>query len=267
MQRSIAVSLVGLVALVGGCSPTATPSAAPSGTGPGSVSASLSTPVTPSVPATAGAGTVIDPATLPDATLDPARTTAVCDAPPPNDAVPCADAAELAARVSADRSDSPARIWYERPADVIHVGASTESISITLNEADGTITVAPAAPAWPDAPAFVAPAAALAPLPGAPASVAGRQALPYCGTASAGEVAPLTCFLSAVLTGTPAEAVVLVPDTGATWLYRFAGTGAVIRTRHDSGPWMQGAGSVVLDSSPGGWSFDPWPEPETPITP
>lgn len=267
MQRSIAVSLVALIAFVVGCAPTPTPSVVPTGMGPESASPSLATPASPSVGATAVGGTVIDPATLPEATLDPAQTTVVCDEAPPDDAVPCADAAELAARVSAGRSNTPARIWYERPADVIHADASTESLAITLNEADGTISVAPTAPAWPDAPAFIAPAAALAPLPGAPASIAERQALPYCGTATAGDVAPLTCFLSAVLTGTPAEAVLLVPDTGATWLYRFAGSGAVIKTRHDSGPWMQGAGSVVLDSSPGGWSFDPWPEPEMPITP
>lgn len=257
MERRIGISVLALACTVFACSPTVSPP--PSVAPPSPVAPSPST--TPTAAATAGpTGQAVDPDTLPKAALDPDVTTVVCDEAPSDDLLPCTDAAQLAARVAASRPLAPARVWYERPAQIIHLGGPGGWAAITPDPQTGWIVVSAAPPAWPDALPFDPPAAALAPLLGAPAAIAGRAPYPLCGTSrGTADPGPLSCFLSAVLAGSPAEVVVLVPDTGATWLYRHAGTGAVIRFRYDTGPWMQGAGSVQLDASPGTWSFDPWP--------
>jgi hypothetical protein len=119
--------------------------------------------------------------------------------------------------------------------------------------------VAPEVPAWPTAPVGDQPVPKRAKVPDAPAVISKRTTYPLCGDGvSAMDADTQTCFLSAVVAGRRAELVVRVPDTGAIWLYRFSGHGAVVGFRFGGRRWWRAIGGIMINDLPGTWSFDPW---------
>jgi len=102
---------------------------------------------------------------------------------------------------------------------------------------------------------------------GAPAEIANRKPLPYCGHSELGSpVAVPRCFLAAVLAGRPAEAVDTRYGTeGGTsfQIVRFTGAGPIAvyeqgldANGHNTG-WNRYLGRMVLGVEPEFWSMSP----------
>ncbi len=223
-------------------------------------------------------------ARLPTTELVPG-TTAVCDIDPgdidlsvPESSVICEDSLLVGTRVALIMTDVlPERLYLSRPGcpgpcseddlstGIVHVWAGSRhfDVGIDTRQTFVVVTVSEATDHWPASSGSPVPAVDRPRLPFAPPSMAHRQSLPFCGGAhGVPDAVALACFRDAVLDGRPAE-IIDSPVTGeAIWVYRFAGTGAVLRYRGDSGRWHVGAGALILGSDPSAWDFDPWAETE-----
>ncbi len=124
--------------------------------------------------------------------------------------------------------------------------------------ADGTKTTGLVSTAsTPDDPPFDAPPVKRPAIEGAPASIALRDAYPYCGVStgdeSAADFAARRCCLDGVLGGSPVELTIEAHGTeGArvNGLYRFSGTGPIVVYEQEAGEWRATAIGLGLISTP-----------------
>ena len=111
-------------------------------------------------------------------------------------------------------------------------------------------------PAWPQPWTSAVPKVRRVTPTGAPANVATRTPLPYCGwSVVGGRPAAERCFLDAVLAGRPAEVLLTFNGTeGGLFdvLYRFGGSGPVLELMHAQ------KGALVINPAGLGFSFVSW---------
>jgi hypothetical protein len=246
------------------------------------------TPITPSVLATetptpptptASAARAVAIDDLPrKVDLDPVLTTVVCDLGQAGGLradIPlvCGDEAVIATRFLASKGETPARIYLERTpcaaASCTQDELSTGTVSVTSSgaeyeiavdsRADTIIPVEVADPRWPKAAPY-APSGKPAPtFPGAPKGLVDRVPYPYCGLTQPAAAGPVNnCFRNSVLTGRPAEILQVAPQDRETWLYRYSGSGAVIAYVKTPQGWGRLPGSLIVDTRPTLWYFNPW---------
>lgn len=287
--RPVLILALGLAMAVAACTSenvpvpsfdAAGPSTGSASTGP-TFTISFNPTLAPSVPPT------IEIDSLPDAALDPATTTAICDpnagqalAAPGDTMLDCVDGLRLARRAIRTVTDAAVTRMYLQRLTCSKAPCSDASLNTALVTgwtAGGTFRVAldarSTAVIGPEAirAADVAwPAVALAPeravkrpiLAGAPAEVARRAPLPYCGRAEVGlPASTMGCFRRAILSGRPAEIDQQLFGTeggSVVAIDRYAGGGAVVHYLEADGAWHRQTGSIVLGVEPDGWSFVPW---------
>jgi hypothetical protein len=102
---------------------------------------------------------------------------------------------------------------------------------------------------------------------GAPAEIASRKSLPFCGASEMGEGPEVSrCFLAAVLAGRPAEMTDLQHGTeggSSLQIARFGGVGPVVVYQQHlddqgrTGPWFRQLARVIIGSDGNGWSPEP----------
>ena len=282
MRRTIgiAAALLGLsmLAACGNQTPTPSPTSMPTAT---PTPASTSTPV----PASA---TPIVISTLPSAIFDAATMTTSCDPIPPtadsdakSPSISCDDGLKLGLQaMKATGLGSPTILYLHRPTcatfpcatDELAKATMTgwingEAFSVALDARLNTVGSPHPDPdaAMPESSAPLEVDVMRPDIANAPAEVTTREPYPFCGsedvaTDEAG--AAQGCFRDRVLAGLPAEFIQQVYSAeGApiTWLYRYAGHGAVIRWVGEDGKWQQQDGSLVLGLSSYTWDFDLWP--------
>lgn len=272
--------------LVGGCalpgpSPYASAPVAP--TAAASTQSAAPTPsptiepsAEPSSAPTSAAAEVVSVKELPKATLDPAVTTAICDGARPDvqqadPPLSCAKELGYVASYLASKGQVPVRIWLERKTcarkectraelatGTAWAASATTAYEIAVDSRSWLISaIETADPQWPASAPYATSAIPAPAFGGAPAEISGRSPVPYCGRSvmEAGSDVD-ACFRGSVLNGKPAEVVVTTAQDGRTWLYRFTGTGAVMRYWQDSDTWYRGAGSMILLDEL--WDFAPW---------
>lgn len=233
-------------------------------------------------------------ADLPRVELAEIDATAVCDpvASQSNleagDAtIACSDGLALAiAVVRTATPDAVTRLYLERPrcstspcsaaelsTATVTAWTSTRVFAVELDSRSETVDrprlIDDAG--WPESRGTGAPAVERPPLEGAPAEVAGRTALPYCGRSELGDPPDVSgCFRDAVLDTRAAEVIDLAFGTeGGNLLriYRFEGTGRLVVYIHDqtvdadgrqADAWHRSEGALILGITPSAWGFDPW---------
>lgn len=265
------------------CTPSASGTPAVTGTSssgtvspaPASVTATAATTSTPRLP--------IDG--LPNVELDPEILTTVCDPEPAawdsnagETSLYCLDALTLGLR--AIRSVSPESVtraylhrpacsaspcpaddfssgtivgWIAEAAYAVNVDARLDSVSAPVR----------ASTSWPPSDQQAVPTVERTELPRAPSVVAEREPFPYCGRVQiddAGDV--LACFRAGVLSGRQVEMIrdAVGTEGGIVELFRFRGSGAIVRYIFADGVWREQRGTLVLGVASGAWSFDPWTE-------
>jgi hypothetical protein len=250
--------------------------------------ASTSAP-SPSIAATPIATLAIDD--LPEATLDPAIVTAVCDPEAAQANIEagdatifCGDALPIGLRAISTIATGPvSRLYFHRPTCVAIPCTEDElatatiwgwtaegALRIELDSRMTTVTAPVRDPtaSWPAAGTAPAPPVDRPDIPGAPAEIRDRVPYPFCGSASFGQPpAAMACMRSAVLAGRPAELIDTATGTEGgsfTILYRFDGRGAISRAMDPvdangrAGPWLRQWGTLILGITPSTWDFDPW---------
>jgi hypothetical protein len=220
---------------------------------------------------------------LPQATLDPLPTTAVCD-PSPGQANPdageatlyCHDSLVLALRALRTATHEPIeRIYLDLPVcratrctvDELSTGTVTAWVdsvprSVGLDSRLTTVEVGVTDPEaiWPARGSSVVPPAARPALEAAPRELLERVPYPFCGAEQLGDPASvMACFRDAVLAGRAAE---MLHNPGVegdvTAVYRFDGHGAIRWYRFDNGAWWRLDGTMILGITPAAWSFELW---------
>ena len=258
----------------------------PSGSAPPAAAAATPTTSADQPGSPAASATVLVIADLPQASLEPAAVTAICDPEASQvDAaygfatLSCPDGLRVAARVFRATAVGPlTRLYFRRPAcpavpctddqlSTATITAWTDQGAYTIALDSRLLTVAlpieDPTPVWPS-PANASEPASVAPtIAGAPSVIANRVAHPYCGHTTLGQPPDVSsCFRDAVLAGRPAEMIETVFGTEGgevTWLDRFDGHGAVLRfSQFMSEPWRRQAGTLILGIGPQTWDFDPW---------
>lgn len=279
MRRTLGVGAALLVlSLLASCgnqtpAPTATPAAS-------------STPDVTGTPASSATPLAIE--TLPAATFDPATLTAVCDPAlgdaAPDDSVPsisCAGGLLLGLRaLSATGLESPTRLYLQRqgcsafPCTDAEINTaaviawnSTGIFRVDLDSRLETVSAPYADPtaSWPEGGDTPELEPARPALPGTPTELTDREPYPFCGSEDVATYEPglvSRCFRDEVLAGRRVEYVLQTSSTEGTpvtWLYRYAGQGAIMRWVGEDGTWTRQEGSLVLGLSSYIWDFDPWP--------
>ena len=119
---------------------------------------------------------------------------------------------------------------------------------------------------WPvaDGPA---PSGAAPAIDGAPAEIATRKPLPFCGNAEMGEPPAVSrCFITAALAGRPAEMFDLQHGTeggSSLQIARFGGIGPIVVYQQHlddqarTGPWFGQLVRLILNPDGASWSPDP----------
>ena len=279
MKTRFAAHILAITVLIAACSaPTPTPSAPPDPT-----------------PVATSSSVVLAIDSLPNARFDPPTTLVVCDFDPiqaDSDAgettISCTDGALLAMRAlaGAQITDIDRLYLQRRPCgagpcsrNVLDTALVTawfgpESATVALDSRSQQVVVATDVPPteWPSAGSSEAPSAPPIVMADAPEPLLSRDPLPSCGAvdiAVAPAGVPEACFFGAVLRGSTAELLEKVYSTEGdpiTLLYRYEGTGAIIRYRTDeAGGWDVEAGGLILDPGGTSFSFDVWPETITRI--
>jgi hypothetical protein len=293
MRGSLARA-VALMFVVSACGSTATPptSASPSTDGSPTPTATVATP-TPVV-ATPSAIPSLAIADLPRVELADVDATAVCD-PDPSQAnfdagestIFCSDGLALAlgaVRTVTERAVT--RIYLRRPPCAaipctenelstaqVTIWTPTEAITVRLDSRLETLPLPSVTKdaAWPPAGNGPAPEVSRPPLKDAPDELGNRDSYPFCGQAEIGDPPEvLGCFRDAVLAGRKAEMIERVFGTEGgemLWIYRYDGSGRLVRYSHDqtvggdgrsADSWARSDGAMILGITPLTWDFDPW---------
>jgi hypothetical protein len=285
-SRRITASLLAAL-IIAGCGGTPaqdTTAAPPRGTVP--------TP-SPTIAPTPTTLDTLDIDSLPGVALVDALPTAVCD-PEPGQADPeagegtlyCGGALELAlGALRTVTGQTVERLYLDLPAcatspcteeeldtGTVTAWTATSAWQVVLDTRSDTVTVPirVTAATWPQAGTSPAPSVKRPVIQGAPAEVASRTPLPYCGRAEVGappEVAG--CFRDAVLAGRRAEMIERVHGTEGgeiLWIDRFDGAGPIVRYVRDrtsgSAIWHRSEGTMILGTTELTWDFDPWDRSE-----
>ncbi len=231
---------------------------------------------------------------LPRVELADVDATAACD-PVPSQAnidagesgISCPDGLVLALRaVGTVNRDPVTRLYLHRPecaavpcsedelsTATVTIWTATGAFSIRLDSRLETVVLAAATQdaIWPAPGNEPAPEAFRPSINGAPDELARRDPYPFCGRAEIGDPPEvLGCFRDAVLTGRKAEMIERVYGTEGgemLWIYRYDGSGRLVRYFHDqtiggdggsSDRWGRSDGAMILGITPPTWDFDPW---------
>jgi hypothetical protein len=227
---------------------------------------------------------------LPEAAPDPAVLTAVCD-PYSDDgahmgepAMYCSDAVALALRAMRTVTPSSVQRIYVRRAPCATRACTLDEwstataiawtdagqFSVPLDSRSTTVT-RPAPTSGADWPVgfFVNPPIDRPVIQGAPPEIAARMPHAFCGRADTGQpTVTVRCFRDAVLLGLHVELLEIVHGTEGgdiTWLYRYAGHGAVLRYVGEGGNWVRQAGALIVGPGADAWSFEQW-SPGDPVS-
>ena len=282
-----------LAFVVSGCDSTGSPTTSPSPTGAAPTPTAPAATQTPVV-ATPSAHPSLAIGDLPAVELASVDATAVCD-PDPSQAnlkagdstILCSDGLELTLRaVGTVTRDPVTRLYLHRPtcptvpcsedelsmADVT-VWTATEAFSVRLDSRLNTVPMPSVTKnaVWPAAGNEPSPAASRPSIEGAPDELASRAPYPFCGRAEIGDPPEvLGCFRDAVLAGREAEMIERVFGTEGgemLWVYRYDGSGRLVRYAHDqtvggdgrsADTWGRSDGAIILGITPLAWDFDPW---------
>ena len=285
---------VALVFVVSACgsTPAPTATASPSSEASRTPTAVAATPSPVAATTRPVASLTIDD--LPRVELADVDATAVCDPVPSQtnieageSGIYCSDGLGLALRaVRTVTRDPVTRLYLHRPecavvpcsddelsTATVAIWTATDAFSIGLDSRLESVALAAAAQDadWPAPGNGHAPQTSRPSLDGAPDDLAGRDPYPFCGRAEIGDPPEVVgCFRDAVLAGRKAEMIERVYGTEGgemLWIYRYDGSGRLVRYSHDqtisgdggsADSWGRSEGAMILGITPLTWDFDPW---------
>ncbi len=247
--------------------------------------------VSPSAPAAPTPSPLLNLADLPKSRTDGSTTLVVCDPEPGaglsddvEQLISCGDGIDAGLRaIESVTGDAFSRVYLDLPtctqAPCTPEQLGTGTVTAWSGDRAWSTTIDARTPAWTaSAPLSVdaapwpvadGPAAsgAAPAIDGAPAEIANRKALPFCGKAEMGEPPAVgRCFLAAVLAGRPAEMFDLQHGTegGSSLLIaRFGGVGPVVVYQQHlddqgrTGSWFRQLSAVILGPDGISWNADP----------